>query len=60
MTPCLDNDKYNEKWEITSANQIRQIELDMCLDSENLNSQDHVFARKCDPTSQTQKWKIGQ
>lgn len=56
MAPCIDNDDYNEKWEITHQNQIRNINLDLCVDCESLNSQDHIFAQKCNIYSETQKW----
>lgn len=58
MVACLDNDAYNEKWEVTPFDQIRNINLDLCLDHFNLNPQDHVFARKCDIHSKTQKWVV--
>lgn len=58
MTPCLNNDKFNDKWQITEDNQIRHIELDLCLDHRNLNAQDHLYARKCDVTSESQKWEF--
>lgn len=58
MHPCNDNDKHNEKWELTSEKQIRHIDTDLCLDAYNLNSQDHVIVTSCHPLSQTQKWKI--
>lgn len=58
MAACVENDRYNEKWELTEHHQIRQINLDMCIDSENLNPQDHVFVRKCDPNRDSQKWMI--
>lgn len=58
MAMCLDNDDYNEKWELTTNSQIRQIKLDLCLDYESLNAQDHVYATKCDPYSATQKWAV--
>lgn len=55
---CLDNDEYNEKWEMTPFKQIRQTKLDLCLDYENLNAQDHIFATKCNAYSETQKWAV--
>lgn len=58
MAPCLDNDLYNEKWELTPYSQIRHINSDLCLDFENLNPQDHLFAQKCNEYSETQKWQI--
>lgn len=60
MAACLDNDTYNEKWEITPYSQIRNTNLDLCIDYNNLNSQDHVFAQKCNANSETQKWTIEQ
>lgn len=58
MTLCLDNDTYNEKWELTSTQQLRHIETNMCLDYDLLNAQDHILAQKCDPYSETQKWRV--
>lgn len=58
MASCLDNDAYNEKWEVTPFDQIRNVNLDLCLDYGNLNAQDHVFAQKCNTQSETQKWII--
>ncbi|XP_055307732.1 polypeptide N-acetylgalactosaminyltransferase 1 isoform X2 [Sitodiplosis mosellana] len=58
MAACLDNDAYNEKWEITPFDQIRNKNSDLCLDYSNLNPQDHVFALKCNAQSETQKWVI--
>lgn len=58
MAPCLDNDLYNEKWELTPHNQIRHANSDLCLDYEHLNSQDHIFAQKCNQLRETQKWQI--
>lgn len=58
MASCLDNDAYNEKWEMTPFDQIRNVNLDLCLDYGNLNAQDHVFAQKCNTQSETQKWII--
>lgn len=58
MASCLDNDAYNEKWEVTPFDQIRNVNLDLCLDYANLNAQDHVFAQKCNTQSETQKWII--
>lgn len=60
MAPCLETDAYNEKWELTENQQIRQINLNMCLDYENLSAQNHIFVRKCDENSSTQQWSIGQ
>lgn len=60
MAPCLSEDGYNEKWEITAQKQLRQVNLDLCLDTENLNAQDHVYATKCDETKESQKWIFGQ
>lgn len=59
MSACQEGEKFNEKWELTDHKQIRHIDTDMCLDTENLNAQDHVFLSKCDADSETQKWKIG-
>lgn len=59
MAACLDNDAFNEKWELTPFDQIKNKNLDLCLDYENLNPQDHVFAQKCNDQSKTQKWRIG-
>lgn len=50
--------QLNEKWEMTKNSQIRHIESGMCLDNAGLHAQDHVFVRKCDSNSVTQKWKI--
>lgn len=58
MAPCLTNNKNNEKWELTEDGLIRQIELNLCLDHRNLNVQSHVYAKKCDPMSETQKWEF--
>lgn len=58
MAPCVENDRFNEKWELTEFDQIRQINLNLCLDTENLNAQDHVFVRTCDSDRETQKWMI--
>lgn len=58
MAACLDNDAYNEKWDITPFDQIRNINLDLCLDYFDLNAQDSIFAQKCNSQSETQKWLI--
>lgn len=58
MTSCLDIDAYNEKWELTTTNQIRSTNSNLCLDYEDLNPQDNIFVRKCDKNSETQKWII--
>lgn len=58
MAACLDNDAYNEKWELTPFDQIRNVNLDLCLDYVGLNPQDHIVAQKCSAQSETQKWVI--
>lgn len=58
MAPCVENDRFNEKWELTEYDQIKQINLNLCLDTEKLDAQDHVFVRKCDADKLTQKWVI--
>lgn len=58
MVACSSNNQLNEKWEMTKNSQIRHSESDMCLDNAGLHAQDHVFVRKCDVKSITQKWKI--
>lgn len=58
MASCLDTDAYNEKWEMTPSEQIRNVNLDLCLDYSNLNVQDHIVVQKCNSQSETQKWII--
>lgn len=58
MAACLDDDAYNEKWELTHSGQIRSKSKDLCLDFSNLNPQDSILLRKCDAQSETQKWII--
>lgn len=58
MASCLDNDDYNEKWEFTVHDQIRNVNSNLCLDYDNLNAQDHVFVQKCNTQRDTQKWII--
>lgn len=58
MVMCLSNNKLNEKWEVTKSHQLRHIDTDMCLDHVGLHVQDHVYVRKCDSNSSTQKWTI--
>lgn len=52
-------DRIKEKWEIIEYNQIRQVNLDLCLDTENINAQEHTifeFVRTCDANEETQKF----
>lgn len=58
MAPCLQNVKYNEKWELTTDDLLRHIDMDVCLDHRTLAAQGHVFASQCDPKSETQKWEF--
>lgn len=58
MASCLEIDSYNEKWEFTAFQQIRNIHLNLCLDYDNLNAQDHIVVTKCNTQSETQKWII--
>lgn len=58
MAACLDNDAYNEKWEFTETDQIRNANFDLCLDYGNLNPQDHVYVQTCNAQSETQKWTM--
>lgn len=60
MAPCLSDNGYNEKWEITSQNQLRQIDLNLCLDTGNLNPQDHIYATICNDHKDSQKWTLQQ
>lgn len=60
MAPCLSDDGYNEKWEITPNNQLRQVNLNLCLDIGNLNPQDHIYATECDDKKDSQKWILQQ
>lgn len=56
MVPCANDEKYNEKWEVTEHQQLRHMQTKLCLDTENLNPQDHVFATECDEKKESQKW----
>lgn len=58
MISCSSKKQLNEKWEMTKHQQIRHIDTDMCLDHEGLHALDHVYVKKCDSTSGTQKWTI--
>ena len=60
MAQCLANDKFNEKWELNEDNQIRHIQLNMCLNHQGLTVQDHVYATKCDPSNEAQKWEFSK
>lgn len=56
MTPCTQSKEFDEKWEITKYDQIRQIDLNLCLDHKNLKPQDHIYVKECNEYSDTQKW----
>ena len=60
MAQCLADDKFNEKWELNKDNQIRHIELNMCLNHRGLTVQDHVYVTKCDPYNEAQKWEFSK
>lgn len=58
MIRCRPNSKHEEKWEITADDQLRNIQKNLCIDHAGLNSQDYLYATKCDNDSETQKWEI--
>lgn len=58
MATCVDNNVYNEKWEYTPFKQIKNVANNICLDVNDLNPQDYVFAQECNTDSETQKWII--
>ena len=60
LAQCLANNKFNEKWEYNKDNQIRHTRLNMCLNHRGLTVLDSVYATKCDPSDEAQKWDFSK
>lgn len=59
MQPCKEDKETNEdKWELTSKQQLRFVLLDKCLDVKDLKSSEHAYVTNCDATRVSQKWEI--
>ena len=57
MTPCLEDDDYNEPWRYEKQHFIHS-NTGLCLDRKGLRNMDEVQVSDCDYDSETQKWVI--